>query len=151
MDALALIQQIESQRERWLVLAEAGDGQPELAVLLRRPPEVDWPELLGASVRRRAEVAKAAVIAGAVNWRGFTEATLLGASVGANQPLPFDARVWAVVVVDRMDWIDLAYRRLLEQVTEQAAARGAAAKNSKPSSTPKPAAGSRTAKRARGQ
>ncbi|PTT78639.1 hypothetical protein DBR42_23045, partial [Pelomonas sp. HMWF004] len=43
MSAAQLIAKLREQRDTWCVLREAADGEPELAVCLRRPAEAEMP------------------------------------------------------------------------------------------------------------
>jgi hypothetical protein len=124
MDAKTLIAALLDQRDSWCELA------PALKVKLRRPPEEELGQFYGG-------VTAAAVKKYAVDWSGFTEAELLGAAVGSSSLLPFSADVWAVVVGDKAEWLELCAQHLVQQITAHLNAKAATAKNSPPSSTPK--------------
>jgi hypothetical protein len=136
-DAAALIARLRSKRETWCEL------DPGKAVQLRRPAET---EVLTGMLQRTPgggttlQVEKAHVCAAAVGWRGITEADLLGAGVGVDDAVPFDAGVWAEVVADRADWLQRAAAHLLDQITKHFEAQDTAAKNSGATSLPGPAA-----------
>jgi hypothetical protein len=125
----ALIAKLQAQRESWCELRPAGDGQPRLAVRLRRPPEAELPELRAREGRSLQQQLAQAVCDCAVGWDGFTEAELLGAALGSSDPLPFDAAVWAEVVRDRQGWMVLAAAHLTEQINTHLASRAAVEKN----------------------
>lgn len=133
MDAQALIKQLQAQRESWCELAPAANGKPALEVLLRRPPEAE----LGSFLRG---VSIAAVRSYAVNWRGFTEATLLGEAVGSADVLPFDAALWSEVVGDRAAWANACATHLADAIKAHLDRKEAVAKNSEPSSLTPPQA-----------
>jgi hypothetical protein len=88
-------------RERWVEL------EPGKRVRYHRPRTAEVPE-----------VAKAGDIGVAVKlvdgWEGFTEADLLGPSIGANEPVPFHPEVWAEYALDRMHVI----AKVLEHIVE---------------------------------
>lgn len=75
----------------------------------------------------------------AVDWRGFTEADLLGATVGVSDEMPFSAAVWAEAVADHAEWLRPATQGLLTIITEHIERRGEAEKNSDATLTPGPA------------
>lgn len=113
MDAQALIKRIRAGREVWLELEPASgsgdDAKPAKRVRIRRPAEAEMRTFL---VQSRAEAAVGVV----VGWDGFTEADLLGDSVGAADAVSFDADLWAEVVRDRADWISLVTDRAVALV-----------------------------------
>lgn len=117
-----LLAQMALQRSRWV---ELGDG---LAVAMLRPLEVDLPGLAGG-------VRVEHVVQYAHNWRGFTEAVLLGKAVGGSDAVAFHADLWAAWVRDHIDAIPPVAQALADAVTAHLAAREAAAKNSPTSST----------------
>lgn len=89
-DAQALlIKRLRDQRLRWVDL---GAGLRVQVLTLR---ETELPQL------RTREVVDI-VCDQAVDWSGFTEATLLGAHDGSSDPLPFTAEVWAEVARNSM-------------------------------------------------
>ncbi len=128
MDAKALLARMAAQREAWCDLAAAGERYAGLRVQYRRPPEVELPRL-------RAGVLIEHVVDYACGWEGFTEATLLGAAVGASDPVPFDREVWAAWVRDHVDVVSLVAKAMSETVSAYLVQREATAKNSPPSST----------------
>lgn len=130
MESSALIKALLGQRESW---CELGDG---LAVKLRRPAESEMPAFYrGVSVESLKTYT--------VDWRGFTEATLLGQAVGASDALPFDADVWAALMPDRIDWVEACSAHLVDQITKHVEAHDRFAKNSPPSSTKRTASSAR--------
>lgn len=117
MDALALIKRLLAQRE---FKVELGDG---LAVTVRRPAEAELgPYLRGA---REPDTHLRCV----VDWHGFSEAVLLGASIGSSDPLPFDAEVWLHAARDRTDWIAAIAEELGKSIDAHGRQREATAKN----------------------
>lgn len=130
MDAAALIARLEEQRSHW---ADLPGG---LRVRLRRPDEVDLGRFIGG-------IGIDAVCQYANDWEGFTEATFLGASIGASDPQPFDRDLWSSYVRDNIDAATACVKKLKEVITEHISQRDAAVKNSGPSSTPRPASNGR--------
>lgn len=124
-----LIRKLLALRESWCELKPAADGKPALEVLLRRPSEDELPEFKPQGGKTMQQLLTTAVCKQAVNWRGFTEADLLGAAVGSSDEVPFSPAVWDVVVRDRMGWIDACSTHLMQQITQHIEQREAAAKN----------------------
>jgi hypothetical protein len=122
MDAQALIKKLHKQRERRVELSEG------VSVIVRRPPEADIPSLrFGVTLDHLRRYV--------VGWEGFTEATVLGAAIGANEPVEFDAELWAEIVADRQDWILKVSNELIGAMNAHYEQKLAAAKNSEPTST----------------
>lgn len=122
MDARALLAKMAEQRAAW---CDLGDG---LRVQYRRPPEVELPRLAGGVRLEHVE-------AYACGWEGFTEATLLGAAVGASDPVPFTPELWAAWVRDHADAAGKVCQHMAATVSEYLTRREADAKNLAPSST----------------
>lgn len=129
MSNTALIAQLLAAREHWVDLA------PGKQVKFRRPLEGDL-EGMFRGTPRRFTVALEDVQKFAVDWRGFTEADLLGPTVGNDDPLKFDAEVWALAVGDNLDWLQEARKGLEGILAARIEARLAAAGNSAATSTP---------------
>ena len=129
----ALIKQLLAAREHWVDLA------PGKAVKFRRPMEGEL-EGMFRGTPKRFNVLLEDVQRYAVDWRGFTEADLLGATVGNSDPLSFSAEVWALAVGDNLDWLQAARHGLEVVLASRIEARLTAAGNSAATSTPNPAA-----------
>ena len=129
----ALIKQLMAAREHWVDLA------PGKAVKFRRPMEGDL-EGMFRGTPKRFSVLLEDVQRHAVDWRGFSEADLLGKGVGNDDPLPFGAEVWALAVGDNLDWLQAARAGLESVLASRIEARLAAQGNSPATSTPNPAA-----------
>ena len=76
----------------------------------------------------------------AVDWRGVSEADLLGQGIGNSDPLPFDQEVWRLAVADNLVWFGAAIEGLLGAITKRLTASAEAQGNSAATSTPNPAA-----------
>lgn len=134
MSAEQLIKQLREQRMFWLDLAPAvpadgtgQGGQPAKRLRLTRPPEVDVGRLLLQD--KQLQVSHADMLRYSVDWSGFTEADILGASVGANTPVPFSAELWALLVADNAAWAQSAAQAVLASVVKHYEAKSADAKN----------------------
>ncbi len=112
----ALINRLLAARESWFEI------EPGRRVKLRRPPEVDMPKLVsGVTLDLLASCT--------VDWEGFTEADLLGVSVGSDTIVPFSADVWKLALADRSKWFAATSGELLRLVTEHLQSKGLVAKN----------------------
>lgn len=85
---------IRAQRESWLEL----DEPPRRALCIRRMPEGRMGVLV---VRKKLPLED--VCECIVNWRGFTEADLLGTSVGSSDVVAFDADACRELVADDVE------------------------------------------------
>lgn len=111
-----LIAKLRAQREFTLALDH------QRSVTLRRPAEGELPGLRHAGALQTARAC-------AVGWSGFTEAFLLGEAVGADEPVAFDAELWAEVVADRGKWLVAVAEAIWAAVEAHFKAEGDAAKN----------------------
>lgn len=94
MDNATLIRKALESRD---IDVDLGDGR---SVRVRRPPE-------GYFHRTVARADEPEVwLRTAVDWSGFTEASILGPAVGASDPLKFDLELWVVIALDHMEWIE---------------------------------------------
>jgi hypothetical protein len=122
---------MRKQRERWLSLDEEKTGGR--ALLLRRPQPLelmaytDQGKMTADSSMRMARDA-------VVNWRGFTEATLLGAAIGGDTEVEFSREAFAEWLGDNPEELQRISRQVLELVNSHNEAKAETAKNSKPSS-----------------
>lgn len=100
-----MLRQQRAQRATWLEL----DEPPRRALQIRRPGEeaiAGWRAVFevfneGDSDKSLATLPKLRDIARSVvvDWRGFTEADLLGEAIGASSPQSFDLDVFS-------EWVD---------------------------------------------
>lgn len=115
-----LLAQMRAQREFWVELP--GDGG--LAVKQRRPNEAEIGTFLrkdsggadGKETQWSIVVDLPAVQRQAVDWRGFTEAVLLGPSIGSADAVPFNTELWAEMVADNMAWVSACRDALIDQI-----------------------------------
>lgn len=116
MDASALIARLIEQRRRWVDLPGG------VRVRFARPLETDFARFRGGiTVEHVCEYVD--------GWAGVTEATMLGASVGASDAVPFGPDLWRALVRDRMDWVPPVAQAIAESITAHLAAKDAAAGN----------------------
>jgi len=110
----ALIKRLREARMLWVPLdAAAPDGKQ---VRIIRPTEV---ELVQHFVKgHQLSVGHDQAARYVVDWRGFTEADVLGAAVGSSDPLAFDAALWAEVLSDKLAWVAVVAQALIGLVTE---------------------------------
>jgi len=111
------VEQLLARRERWVDL---GAG---LAVRVRRPAVAHMHDLL---VLGKVDDYLAAVTA----WRGFTAATVLGATHGSvDSVTPFDPALWRELALDHVPWCQAVSQALQEDCAAYLQARDDAAKN----------------------
>lgn len=115
-DPAALIARLHEQRRRWVDLPGGA------RVRFLRPAETEFARFrLGVTVEHVCEYVD--------GWEGVSEATLLGASVGASDPLPFTSDLWSTVVRDRMEWVPPVARAIAQSISDHLAAKDATEKN----------------------
>ncbi|WP_349745239.1 hypothetical protein [Roseateles cavernae] len=124
-----LLAQQRAQRESWCELRPAGDGKPQLRVLLLRPLEGETHRFTRRPDQAYASLMHDLVSDYAVGWEGFSAAELLGPANGSSDPLPFASALWAAFSLDRSDWILAAFNHLVAAINAHNEAREAAAKN----------------------
>ncbi len=122
MDTAALLARMAAQRESWVDLPGG------LRLQVRRPPEVELPRLIGGVTLEH-------VVAYACGWDKFTEATLLGAAVGASDAVPFDQALWKAYAEDHVDVVQTVAQHLARTAGDYLERKAAEAKNSAPSSS----------------
>lgn len=106
------------------------------SITLRRPPEAQMGRLLSVVGEKATwSVGPEDVKAAVVGWAGFTEADLLGATVGSSDAVPFDADLFALYIDDHLEDQTKIAKVLLDVVTEYVDKRGASEKNSDSGST----------------
>jgi hypothetical protein len=110
-----VVRRLREQRLRWVDL---GQGR-QVQVLVLRETEM---------MRLRRDPLVDIVVEQAVDWRGFSEAALLGAHDGASDPLPFSRAVWDAVARDSIEIVSLVGDVLVQHATEQMEQRAAAKK-----------------------
>ncbi|HKX44616.1 MAG TPA: hypothetical protein VJO99_25890 [Burkholderiaceae bacterium] len=127
MDKAALLAARKRSREKTV---ELEDGKK---VFITRPPEADWSGLLtGTGDTRTWSVGIEHVRKYVTGWEGFTEADLLGAGVGASDPVPFDPELWDDVCSDSIQWVGKVAEAILRSVVDHITQQDAIAKNSAP-------------------
>lgn len=117
--------QLRAARQSWVEVA------PGKSVQILRPAEADLAQFLVADAdgQRNLSVELAHVQRFVTDWRGITEADLLGGALASDTPAAFDAGLWADVVADRTDWRTAVAQALLSAIVAHLDARAATAKN----------------------
>lgn len=119
-----LIAQLRSQRQSWVEL------EPGKRVQIIRPTESEVGEFLRTDGAARAMVAELVQVSRFVTgWDGITEADILGPTIGASDPVAFDADLWAAVVADNSDWLKKVGTALLDAIVQHFEKKAAAEKN----------------------
>lgn len=127
MDSRALLAALKRKREKTVDL---GDGKK---VFFLRPAESEMAELLsGEGDKRTWAVGVEHVRKYVTGWAGFTEASLLGAELAPDDPVAFDAELWAELCGDDIAWVRQVADAILKSVVDHLAAEEAVAKNSVP-------------------
>lgn len=128
MDRRALLAARKRRREKSVDL---GGGKK---VSFMRPPESDMPRLLkGDGEVKRWEVTLADVRTYVCGWEGFTEADVLGPSVGASDvTVDFDADLWSEIVGDDLGIINKVADAILKSVVDFISEKAEVEKNSEP-------------------
>jgi hypothetical protein len=111
-----LIAKLLAQRESWV------EVQPGRRVKVRRPDESQMADF-------RAGMSVDLMLRHVVGWEGFTEADILGASLGASDPVAFDPALFATIARDHMDWFEPISVELATRIAEHWRAREATEKN----------------------
>lgn len=110
---------LASDRAVWVVLGKPGSGR---RVRFKRPEEADLPSFMGgAKIEHVCKYVDA--------WEGFTEATFLGESVGASDPLPFALELWTAWARDNMEEAGQVATAMAGAISARLEARSNAAKN----------------------
>mgnify|MGYP000983804214 CR=1 FL=1 len=111
-----LIARLLAQRESWV------EVEPGRRVKVRRPDESEMADF-------RAGMSVELMLRHIVGWEGFTEADILGAAVGASDPVAFDAALFATIARDHMAWFEPVSVEIATRIAEHWKARDATAKN----------------------
>lgn len=118
MDAVEMLRRQREARSKWHEL----DEPPRRALLVRRPAAT---AMLQFASGISASQVPALVGAAVVDWRGFTEADLLGGTLGSSDAMqPYDAAVfqeWVDDSPEAMNAIALAVVDLVQANTERQA------------------------------
>lgn len=121
-DVKHLLARMAEQRAQWVEVVEGK------SVEYLRPEQVDLPGVISGF---RLEH----VIKYVRNWKGFSEADLLGAAIGSSDPIDFDRDLWAAYVRENVDVATKVAEAMAGTVSEYLKRRADTAKNSPTSST----------------
>jgi hypothetical protein len=122
VEPAVILKRLREQRQTWLDL---GSGR---SVCVQRPLEAEFGKLI-------AGIEPAHVVEHVVDWRGFTETTLFGASVGGDTAVPFDRELWSEYVRDRVDDLQQVAKAIADAVQAHLEQRGLIQGKLAPSST----------------
>lgn len=121
--AAELLRQSKLKRSKWYEL----DDPPRRAVQIRRPQEGELFDMRGS---RTAQDVVDLLSAAAIDWRGFTEADILGEAVGSQDAAEYSPELFAEWVFDHVDVLMNLAGRVIDDAKKHVADREAAAKNS---------------------
>ena len=124
-----ILAQRQAQRLRWVEVAPAQDGKAARRVQITRPTETEQPQFLRRTGDKYQWVADLEHVKRfVVGWEGFLESDLVGAA-GGDQPVPFNAALWADVCADSSDTVTTVAKALLDTLADYHRALEADAKN----------------------
>lgn len=128
MDSRALLAARKRRREKSVDL---GEGKK---VIFMRPSETEMASLLTGDGDKRTWVVTTDHVRKFVcGWEGFTEADVLGSSVGASDiTIEFDSELWSEMVGDDIEWVGKVGDAILKSVVDYLTEKDATAKNSAP-------------------
>lgn len=118
-----LIEQLRAGRRKWIEVA------PGKHVRIVRPPETALHEFVTPGEANGMQAGMAQVVRYVDGWRDITQADLLGAAIGADEPAEFSPELWAEVVADRRAWMQAIGAALINAMVEHETAKQGAAKN----------------------
>lgn len=114
MASTDLVAALRAARQSWLPLP--GCQGAEVRVL--RPAEAEFGKFVGG-------VSAEHVCTYVDGWRNVTEATLLGESIGAEDPVEFSQPLWAEWVRDRVECIEAVAKHISAQISSHLQAKKA--------------------------
>lgn len=113
MDAKLLAASLRRKREKSVV---TGEGKK---VFFLRPPETEvGPMLKVLDDRTTFSVSVDQVRKYACGWEGYTEADILGATVGSSDAVEFNAELWAEYIVDNADLVNKVAGAILDSIVD---------------------------------
>lgn len=118
-----LIARLLAQRKAWV------DVAPGKRIQVMRPPESALGELFAAGRSRLPEHVLPLVVKYTTGWDGFLESDLLGAEIGASDPVEFDPPLWEIVSADEPEWASKVFEKLQQLLVDRLEAKGSIAKN----------------------
>jgi hypothetical protein len=123
-DPSETVRRMLTQRRRWHEL----DDPPRRALLLQRPGALRLMRMRAGGLD--AEGAVREVSEAVVDWRGFTEADLLGQAIGSSDAHPFSREVFECWIEDNVDSLEQAAVEYFELIRAYVDSKGGAEKNS---------------------
>jgi hypothetical protein len=116
-----LIRQMREQRMSWVDL---GEGK---SVRIIRPSQLEMMRYLLKDKNIVVEFDD--VMRFCVDWRGFTQADLLGAAVGSADPVGFDIGLWRELSSEHAPWLQTIANAIVQAIVAKHAADGDSLKN----------------------
>lgn len=113
MASKQLIDALLRRREQVVKLEEGK------SVTIRRPPETQMGDLLTVDAENKKSTWRVGVDdvkKYTVGWDGFTEADILGPSVGGSDPVPWDKDLFAVYIDDNQKYVGKIAQEILDSV-----------------------------------
>lgn len=129
MAARALLAALKRGREKTVELAEGKK------VTFLRPPESEMGSMLDIQPGEKTGTWAVRIehVKKYVNgWSGFTEADILGASVGSSDPVEFDRELWEEMCSDNIEWVNKVAAAILNSIVDHLKVQDDVAKNSEP-------------------
>lgn len=124
MDAKALAAALRRRREKWV---PTGEGKK---VKFLRPTEAEMPAMLRVEGDvRNWVVGNSDVQRLVTDWEGYTEADILGASIGSSDPVEFNSELWAEVIADDITLTRTVADAILKAVVDYINEKDSTAKN----------------------
>jgi hypothetical protein len=122
-----LLRQLRAARSFWHEL----DTPPRRALQIRRPTEdqiVSWQDVFTAEIKNLARLRQAATEV-VVGWRGFTEADILGPTVGSDVAVDFDRDLFIEWAIDDLLMLAEVSNKAVQSFIEHRDKKAAAEKN----------------------
>ena len=105
----ALVAQLQAQRLQWV------DVAPGVRMRIDTPSQFRAARIAMGLRARDGDAVVAELVPLMREWEGITGAFLLGPAVGSADPVPFDARLLAMLCADRPEWVGKLGAAALDQ------------------------------------
>jgi hypothetical protein len=122
-----LIKALRDARKRTVDLG----GGKEITFL--RPPEGDFDAMLTrVDDKLYWDLKLEHIVKYSVGWSGFSEVDILGAGVGGDDVVPFEAALWTELLADNVIWQEQVKVAIRQAMNDYQTKKDADAKNSAP-------------------
>lgn len=122
MDTAALIAALRSARQSWVDLAGIPRMPSGAKVRILRPNESEFGRFIGGvTVDHVCEYVD--------GWQAFTEATIQGAAIGAEDAIDFSPALWREWVTDNVDCVEVIAKALSKSIGDHLKTRKAVSGN----------------------